>query len=249
MTKARKSAGPDLAFTIHLWGLHLLAVFILGLALTPMVAFLASVWRTTAGHALLWRALAFSLSLSVGYFLFGLALIFLCVAAKNLFGFRIKPGLFPMYSKESYSWMGYSALILLANAAFLDVLRISPFQMLFYRAMGGKFGKDIQVNTGGLADLSMLEIGDNVVIGGGVALICHAFERGFLRLAPTKIGANVSIGLSSVIMPGCEIGEGASIAPCTYLPKGTQVPSRGHWGGNPARDLRAERRAELAAEG
>ena len=86
------------------------------------------------------------------------------------------------------------------------------------------------------------------MIGGGVALICHASERGFIRLAPTKIGKNVSIGIASVIMPGCVIEEGATIAPCTLLPKGTRVPARAYWGGNPVRDLRAERRQALQAE-
>ena len=55
--------------------------------------------------------------------------------------------------------MGYNSLILIANSAFLDVLRLSPFQTLFYRAMGAKVGKGVNINTSGLADLSMLEIG------------------------------------------------------------------------------------------
>jgi acetyltransferase-like isoleucine patch superfamily enzyme len=142
--------------------------------------------------------------------------------------------------------MGYNMLILLANSAFLDVLRISPYQILFYRLMGAKVGDGVNVNTGGLADLMLLEIGDNVLVGGGVALICHASERGFLRLERTKIGDNVSIGISSVVMPGVEIGDGAAVAPCSFVPKGTKIPPRGYWGGNPVRDLRAERR--LSAE-
>ena len=153
-----------------------------------------------------------------------------------------RSGLYTIHSWECLRWMGYNSMILLANSAFLDVLRLSPFQTLFYRLMGAKIGQGVHINTAGLADLSMLEIGDHVLIGGGVALICHASERGFIRLAPTKIGHHVSIGLGCVIMPGCEIGDGASITPCSYLPKGTRIPPRGVWGGNPLRDLRQERR-------
>ena len=149
-----------------------------------------------------------------------------------------------MYSIEALRWMGYNSLILIANGAFLDVLRLSPFQTLFYRLMGAKVGKGVNINTAGLADLSMLEIGEGVLIGGGVALICHVFDRGFLRLLPTKIGNHVSIGLGSVIMPDCEIGDGASIAPCSFVPKGSRIPPRAVWGGNPAEDLRAKRRGE-----
>ena len=194
------------------------------------------------------KVLAFSFSIAFGYFVFGLTLILLCVLAKNVFGFKIKPGLYTMYSAEALRWMGYNSLILIANSAFLDVLRISPFQNLFYKLMGAKIGHGVNVNTAGLADLSMLEIGDDSMVGGGVALICHAFDRGFLRLMPTKIGSKVSIGLASVIMPDCEIGDGASISPCSFLPKGTKIPPKGVWGGNPVHDLRAERRAAMAQE-
>ena len=241
--KAQKSGREMRRFYRWLWGLHLLAVVILGASLFPMLAFFYSVWKLMAPYSPWLKLLAVSFSLSIGFFLFGTALIFFCVFTKNLLGFRISPGLFPMYSLEALRWMGYNSLILLANSAFLDVLRISPFQTLFYRLMGAKVGRDVNVNTSGLADLSMLEIGDQVVIGGGTALICHAFDRGFLRLAPTKLGSRVSIGLGSVIMPDCEIGDGASLAPCSFLAKGSRVPPRAVWGGNPAHDLREERRS------
>ena len=239
-----KNAQSELKrFGVWLWSLHLLAVVILGLSLFPMVSFFYWVWKVMGAHAVWLKLLAFSFSISLGYFVFGLTLILLCVAAKNIFGFKIAPGLYTMYSIEAMRWMGYNSLILIANGAFLDVLRISPFQNFFYGLMGAKIGKNVNVNTAGLADLSMLEIGDGTMIGGGVALISHAFDRGLLRLEATKIGNNVSIGLGSVVMPGCQIGDGASIAPCTFLPRGTVVPANGAWGGNPARDLRAERRA------
>ncbi|MBI3252495.1 MAG: hypothetical protein HYZ52_04170, partial [Candidatus Omnitrophica bacterium] len=170
-----------------IWGLHLLAVLILGMALFPMIFFFYGVWKFMSAYPVGVKILALSFSVSVGFFLFGLTLIFLCIFFKNLFGFRVAPGFYPMYSKESVRWMGYNSLILIANSAFLDVFRLSPFQTLFYRLMGAKIGKDTRINTAGLADLSLLEIGDGVVVGGGVALICHAFERGFLRLEGVKL--------------------------------------------------------------
>ena len=229
-----------------LWGLHGLASVLLGLAFFPMVFLFYTVWKSMAWAAPWLKILALSFSIGLGYFVFGLTLILLCVLAKNIFGFRITPGFYTMYSIESLRWMGYNSLILIANNAFLDVLRISPFQTLFCRLMGAKIGKGVNVNTAGLADLCMLEIGDDALIGGGVALICHAFDRGFLRLLPTKIGKKVSIGLGSVIMPDCEIGEGASVAPCSFVPKGSRIPAKAVWGGNPAEDLRAKRRAEMS---
>lgn len=228
--------------------LHLLAAVLLGLSLFPAMALFYVVWKGLAAHAVWLRLLALSFSLGVGYFIFGTALVFLCAGTRALFRFKIRPGLHPMYSPEAVEWIGYNSMVLIANAAFLDVLRVSFYQTLFYRLMGAKVGKDVRINTGGLADLELLEIGDNALIGGGTALICHGFERGFVRLAPTRIGANVSIGLNTVIMPDCQIGDGAVVTPCSYLPKGTRIPPKGLWGGNPARDLRAERREASSPE-
>jgi non-ribosomal peptide synthetase-like protein len=248
-TDKRKKLEADIRRSRRcLWGLHFLAIALLAVSLFPPLLFFYSLWKGLGASAPAIKLAAVAFSLGFGYFLFGLTLIFACVAAKNIFRFKITPGLHPVYSDGFNRWMAYNSLILIANSAFLDVLRISPFQNLFYALMGAKLGKEVNVNTGGLADLSMLEFGDNVMIGGGVALVCHAVDRGFLKLDPTKIGSNVSIGLNSVIMPGCEIGDGASIQPCTYLPKGSKIPPKGVWGGNPARDLRAERRATLETE-
>jgi acetyltransferase-like isoleucine patch superfamily enzyme len=240
--KQETAAWEKTRFELWIWFLHLLGILIFGLSLFPMIFFFYSVWHSMAAHPAWLKILVFSFSIGFGYFLFGLTLIVLSVAVKNLFGFKVIPGLHRIHSKECLSWMGYNSMILIVNSAFLDVFRLSPFQTFFYRLMGAKVGDGVNINTAGLADLSLLEIGNNVLIGGGVALICHASERGFIRLAPTKIGNNVSIGLGSVIMPDCEIGDGASIAPCTLLPKGSRVPPKAVWGGNPVRDLRAERR-------
>jgi non-ribosomal peptide synthetase-like protein len=223
--------------------LHLLAAAVLGLAFFPMVMFLVGVWKGMGAHPLWMRALIFSFSIGFGYFIFGFTLIVVCALTKTLFRFKIAPGLHSFHSKETLSWMGYNSMVLVANSAFLDVLRLSPFQTMFYRWMGAKVGERSNINTGGLADLSLLEIGDDVTIGGGVALICHAAERGYLRLEKTKLGNKVSVGIGSVIFPGCELGDGAVIAPMSLLPRGTKVPPKGYWGGNPARDLRAERRS------
>ena len=241
--REKRARSEAARFGLWIWFLHLLAVGVLALSFFPVLFFFFGIWKAMGPYPLWMKILALSFSMAFGYFIFGTVLIFICVFAKNQFGFKIAPGLYTIHSMEALKWMGYNSLILLANSAFLDVLRLSPFQTLFYRLMGAKIGEEVNINTAGLADLSMLEIGNNVLIGGGVALICHASERGFLRLAPTRIGNNVSIGLGSVILPGCEIGDGASIAPCSFLPKGTITPPRGIWGGNPAQDLRVQRRA------
>ena len=43
----------------------------------------------------------------------------------------------------------------------------SSFAKIFYRILGAKIGKNTFINTRGLHDAYLLEIGDNVVIGAG----------------------------------------------------------------------------------
>lgn len=220
---------------------HLLAMALIGLAAFPAVSLLYFSWKALAGAAALWRVFAVAFLIGPAYFVFGLSLILISVAARFCLRLSIRPGHYRIFEDwGAIQWMGYNAFVLLVNALFLDGFRISPIQNLFYRAMGARIGRGAQINTCGLADLSMIEIGENTIIGGGVTLICHSAERGLLKLSPVRIGRNVSVGLDTIIMPDTEIGDGASVAPRSFLPAGTRIPANGRFGGHPARDLKAE---------
>ncbi len=118
-------------------------------------------------------------------------------------------------------WFFVNALFVGVRTVFMDFMLLTPFCSLFYRMMGAKLGRNVQINSKNVADHSLLEIGDNSVIGGNATVIGHSFESRGLRLAPVKIGKNVIIGLNAVIMPGVTIGDGAVIAAGAMVPKGT----------------------------
>lgn len=228
---------------------HVMAVFTIGLSMIPAAALLYGSWHAFDGRSAAWRIVAISFALPVAYFLFGFALMLTGCALKSALRLGLKPGVYRIYEDwEVIRWMGYNTFVLVVNACFIDGFRVSPLQALFYRMMGAKVGDGAEINTSGLADLELLEIGSNTIVGGGTTLICHAAERGLLRLAPVRIGSGVSIGIDSIIMPGCEVGDGAVIAPRSLLPPGTKIPARGHFGGDPLRDLKAERRAKGASK-
>jgi acetyltransferase-like isoleucine patch superfamily enzyme len=83
----------------------------------------------------------------------------------------------------------------------------------------------------------MISIGHDTVLGGDVTLIGHSVEGPNLVCAPVKIGNNVTCGLMSVILPGCEIGDGAVLAANAVLKKGTKVGANEIWGGVPAKKI------------
>ena len=93
-----------------------------------------------------------------------------------------------------------------------------------------------------------IEIGNNVMIGGG----CRIFETDFHPIeatrrtdpktvndgksAPVIIEDNVFIGTNSIIGKGIRIGNGAVVAAGSVVVK--SIPANEIWGGNPAKFLK-----------
>ena len=196
--------------------LYLVAAAVLGLALVPAAFLVRAVW--SAGT--LWICWAAGL----GYFLFGFSLMFLA-ALLRLF-LRLDPieGEYPTVSLGMLKWYVSNALQLLVWTLFGDFLLLTPFSALFYRLMGAKLGLNVQINSKFCADLSLLEIGDNAVIGGHATVIAHSFEPRGLLLKKVRIGRNAIIGLNAIVLPGVEVGEGAVVGAGVFVPKNTKIP-------------------------
>lgn len=143
-----------------------------------------------------------------------------------------------MVSFEAFKWAFISSLYLMINYTFIDFVLLTPFANLLFRLLGAKLGKNVQFNSKYVYDASLLEIGDNTVVGGGAIIIGHLVERGKLKLKKVKIGKNVTVGSHCTIMPGCEIGDQAIIGASAVLLKDTKVASRDVWFGIPAQSIR-----------
>ena len=109
---------------------------------------------------------------------------------------------------------------------------------MLLRLLGAKLGKNVQINSRNVFDATLVEIGDNTVVGGGVIIIAHAVERGFLKLKKVKIGKNVTLGSHATIMPGCEIGDSSIVGAGAVLLKNTKVEPRSIMYGIPAKNIR-----------
>jgi hypothetical protein len=221
----------QLLFTL---ALYLLGVIVIGLSVFPAAAFGYSVWIGTAGGSVPMRLLSLSLAAAAGYFLYGFSLILIVAALRFLLGLRLREGEYPMVSLGSVRWACANALQLVVSITFMDFVLLTPFASVFFRLMGAKVGRHVQINSKNCADLSLLEIGDGAVIGGHATVIGHSFERGKLILKKVKIGRKAVIGLNSVVLPGAEIGEGATVAAGAVVPKNTQVAANGVHYGRPA---------------
>lgn len=206
--------------------LYFLGALVVGLALTPGIMLFFQLIRMTTDFPDGVKAVILGLGMAGGFFIFGLTLLIIVGFLNIVLNLRLREGSYGLRDAELFKWYFLNALVQAVKAFFMDFMLLTPFASLFYRMMGAKLGKNVQINSKNVADISLLEIGDNSVIGGNATVIGHIFERKGLKLAKVKIGSNVVVGLNSVIMPGVEIGDGAIVAAGAIVPKGTLIPPR-----------------------
>lgn len=203
--------------------LYILGVFVLGLALYPSVKIMMFIWESTATVGLDIRLLAISLGLVSGYFIFGLSSLIAVGFIRSLLRIELREGDYKIGHPMFIKWFFVNALFISVRTIFMDFMLLTPLCSFFSRLMGTKLGINVQINSKNVADHSLLEIGDNSVIGGNATVIAHSFERSGLRLRKVKIGRNVIIGLNAIVFPGVTIGDGAVIAAGAVVPKDTTI--------------------------
>lgn len=236
----------QLLFTLFLYAI---AVIIIGLAIYPGALFCIYLWNASLAYSLSLRILLLCFCLTIAYFIFGFCLIAIVGVVRIVFRLSLKEGEYPMYSWGALKWALTNSLVTVVSNTFTDFILLTPIMNIFYRLMGAKLGKNVQINSKYCADLSLLEIDDGVVIGGHATVIGHSFERSRLILRKVKIGKHAVVGLNSVILPGTEIGEKAIIAAGAVLGKNTKVEPRSVYFGVPAESVKDRREREKGEKG
>lgn len=232
-------------FTVFM---YVMGALFFGAALVPGLFLVMKIWTWSADFSLGLRLFALGTSISLGYFIFGLTLIILVGVFRAALNLRLKEGVYPLVSFEAFKWAFISSLYLMINYTFIDFVLLTPFANLLFRLLGAKLGKNVQFNSKYVYDASLLEIGDNTVVGGGAIIIGHLVERGKLKLKKVVIGKNVTVGSHCTIMPGCEIGDNAIIGASAVLLKDTKVEARDVWFGIPAQSIRHRKDNEKVVE-
>ncbi len=249
MNKILKVAGDsDLVKAVFTLVIYAANAVVIGLSLVPSVCLLVFAKRMFLTHATLPRVAGFSVACGAAlfaYFITG-AVVMSCVI--RLLSLGMKAGRHPMISFTVLRWLIYSGVYHLAGKTILDFLPMSFLGILFFRIIGAKIGKNVSLNSWYLNDAYLLEIGDNVVIGGKSDVSCHTFENNSLILQHVKIGSGSLIGQQCYISPGVTIGKRCVIGQYSFIRKNTNVPDGSviaALGGLPIRDItRLEKLAE-----
>ena len=121
---------------------------------------------------------------------------------------------------------------------FLNHIVPSFFANAYYRLAGCKIGKNVNINTSTINDPSLVELGDNVVVGGGATINGHLVEKGNIVLEKVIVGKNSTVGGATMVGPGSRIGENCILGSRAVLPKRKVIPDGEVWAGIPARFIK-----------
>lgn len=191
---------------------------ILGISITPSAILMHKVYSLLSFlnpvHIMIFTILS-----GISIYLFFIVSLLVFGIVERILTVGFKPGKYSTSSFLFIRWLIYSGLHILLLNTVLPFMAGSDFAKIFYRILGAKIGKNTFINTRGLHDAYLLEIGDNVVVGGETDISCHIFEGNELILGKIKIGSNTLIGTHCYIMPDVTVGNNCNIGLYSYVRK------------------------------
>ncbi len=215
-----------------------IACIVYGLSLTPAIILFDNRDFFMIFESYIFNTITFGILISLCFFTFGISLLLIVSFTLRLLPIKPKEGIYKLGSFQSVKWGVCGAFLRLANLTFLDFITPSFINIIYFKIIGAKIGKNVQLNTININDPWLLEVGDGSVIGGGSSINCHTVEGGKLILEKVKIGKKCTIGAQSLIWPGCHIGDRSILATKSVLKKRSIIGEKEIWKGNPAVNVR-----------
>jgi non-ribosomal peptide synthetase-like protein len=121
--------------------------------------------------------------------------------------------------------------------SYLTVFNGTPFKNVIWRLLGVRLGSRVFDDGIFLTERSFVTIGDDCALNAGTVIQCHSQEDGAFKSDRTAIGVGCTLGVGAFVHYGVTMGEGAVLAPDSFLMKGEEIPQRAQWEGNPAREV------------
>ncbi|PAX46608.1 DapH/DapD/GlmU-related protein [Brunnivagina elsteri] len=148
--------------------------------------------------------------------------------------YPIEEGISYLCGRKYSPWWGSHQIqsIYIAFPVIERILRMIPGAFtLWLRLWGAKIGKNVYWTAHlEISDRTLLEIGDNVVVGHASGLYSHVIKPKkndlMLYVKRIKIGNNVFIGAGSYIAAGVNIVDGTFLTACTRLYPNSTLENR-----------------------
>jgi acetyltransferase-like isoleucine patch superfamily enzyme len=224
------------------WGVvsfFLVESLVFGLAVLPAVLFWT--WHFEWPIEPRWvRVLLLAMSFVPTYLVFAFTLMALSALATRVLGWRP-----PRHGEmriadldwDLLNWARYGMTSHVVRVFAGGFLRSTPVWVWYMRLNGARIGHRCWINSLEVRDDCLLELGDDVVIGGGVHLSGHTVERGVVRTAPVRLGSGTVVGVGSHVEIGVETGPRCQIGSLSMVPKFSRLEGDATWVGRPVRKL------------
>lgn len=145
----------------------------------------------------------------------------------------IEPHAYAMDSPVCTYWKLLTIVYRLGEGALV------PFTPMFLQPVvealfGARIGANVALG-GKIDDPYLVTIGDGSVLGNASLVSANMIHGGQLTCGRVTIGAGVTIGANSVVLPGTTIGDNVTLMAGSYVMPNTTIPAGETWRGNPAR--------------
>jgi acetyltransferase-like isoleucine patch superfamily enzyme len=231
---------PGRAWFRVAWTVLLIVVvetLVCGTAMLPAVA----IWMVALGiSSALPPLLVWSIIAIPSYAVFAFGLMAVSPLATWLTGVRTTPGREMRIADMDWAllrWVRYMVAIHIVRLFAGTLFRGSPLWTFYLRLNGARLGRRVYVNTVFISDHSLLECGDDVVIGSEVHISGHTVEHGFVKTARVVLADHVTLGLGSVVEIGVTIGPHCEIGALSFVPKYSNLAGDATYVGAPVRRL------------
>ena len=156
------------------------------------------------------------------------------VLLKRLLIGRVRAGTYPLHGGfYMRKWIIDQLLALSLEVA--GGLHATLYLAPWYRALGAKLGRFVELSTATSMTPDMLEIDDGGTVADEASLGAARIERGWLTLAPTRLGRRAFVGNGAVVPQGTTLGDDSLVGVVSIAPTDPEQAARpgAAWLGSP----------------
>ncbi len=110
----------------------------------------------------------------------------------------------------------------------------TPFKGMVLRLLGVRVGRRLFDDGCGMPERSLVTLGDDCTLNAGSTLQPHSQEDASFKSDHVRLGSGCTVGVGAWVHYGVTMGDGAVIAPDSFVMKGEEVAAGTVWSGNPA---------------
>lgn len=168
----------------------------------------------------------------------GIVCIVLFAGLKKLLVGTYRTSVHPLWSP--YVWVSelltglYEDLVV---QFFLKSLFGTPYASWVLRLLGVKIGKRCFIDSSGITEFDLIEIGDDVALNDEAGLQTHLFEDRIMKMGRIKIGDRCTVGASATILYDVELEDDVNVSDLTLIMKGETLPRETSWQGSPGQRI------------